>query len=365
MSSPEKAPPLSMRGINGWPKMALPKSERYSEPPAPPPSVPLPDRPRLTRSSTTELLPPVPGGKGSLRRRYSDRTSPSPSPSPTGSPRNDASHVKSLIDALTMKDEKVKKLELMLLQEREARENAEKRANTFEESADTVDKTAPNGLALQDVDTAGDNKENGGIESDGKDNKTRGLENRLQKLLVDMEDMKKAVAHYQNAAKSASSNADDTRKTLERVVQGMQDEKAAAQITAEAKDHNAGDKEEITTKAPTAEQQHQQHKTDSASDAVSNPATNNNSATTVQRSPRSPDACEAEPTSGQSSAPSMSEKLPASRPSSSSPSVKQHTTEDPDGHVLEHAAPYASLLTVVMFGVGLMAYLNGWPRVDK
>jgi hypothetical protein len=32
---------------------------------------------------------------------------------------------------------------------------------------------------------------------------------------------------------------------------------------------------------------------------------------------------------------------------------------------LEHSAPYASMLGVVLLGVGIMAYLNSWQRVDK
>lgn len=32
---------------------------------------------------------------------------------------------------------------------------------------------------------------------------------------------------------------------------------------------------------------------------------------------------------------------------------------------LEQSSPYASMLGVVLLGVGLMAYLNGWQRMDK
>lgn len=349
-----------MRGINGLTKI---KSDRYSEPLAPPPLEPLPERPRLTRSSTTELLPPIPSGKGSLRRRYSDRTSPSPSP--TGSSQNDSFNVKSLIDALTMKDDKVKKLELMLLQEREARENAEKRAKTFEENPEGVyNKEAPNGVALHDADAAIQNKENGDVDHDEKTDLARkGLEGRLQKLLVDMENMKKAVAHYQRAAKIAENEASGTRRTLERVIQGMQGERATLHNAGEDQDGTAENKEEIISKV-SAEQQHRQQNKDSRDEAFEDTTTNNDSnGATAQRSLFNPQALEAKPPSGQSSVPSTSDKPRDSSPSS--PSAKHHTRKDSNGHVLEQAAPYASFLTVVMFGVGLMAYLNGWSRVDK
>lgn len=32
---------------------------------------------------------------------------------------------------------------------------------------------------------------------------------------------------------------------------------------------------------------------------------------------------------------------------------------------MEEASPYASMLGVVLLGVGLMAYLNGWQKMDK
>ncbi len=33
--------------------------------------------------------------------------------------------------------------------------------------------------------------------------------------------------------------------------------------------------------------------------------------------------------------------------------------------MLEQSAPYASMLGVVLIGVGIMAYLNGWQKMDK
>ncbi|KAJ5846180.1 hypothetical protein N7534_009849 [Penicillium rubens] len=32
---------------------------------------------------------------------------------------------------------------------------------------------------------------------------------------------------------------------------------------------------------------------------------------------------------------------------------------------VEEASPYASMFGVVLLGVGLMAYLNGWQKMDK
>jgi len=34
-------------------------------------------------------------------------------------------------------------------------------------------------------------------------------------------------------------------------------------------------------------------------------------------------------------------------------------------NMLEQSAPYASMLGVVLLGVGIMAYLNGWQKMDK
>jgi maltooligosyltrehalose synthase len=34
-------------------------------------------------------------------------------------------------------------------------------------------------------------------------------------------------------------------------------------------------------------------------------------------------------------------------------------------HLLENSTPYASILGVVLLGVGIMAYLNGWQKIER
>lgn len=33
--------------------------------------------------------------------------------------------------------------------------------------------------------------------------------------------------------------------------------------------------------------------------------------------------------------------------------------------VLENSGPYASMVGVVLIGIGLMAYLNGWQKIER
>src|SRR6266536_2286859 len=124
---PLKPSPTDSNGqriVNGKPKMPkVDSSLRFSDPPAPPPQQPLPEKPDAARSSPASGSDP--GSHPFLRRHDTERPLSANSNSPVN--REPSSQVLSLVEALnSAKKEldsqgaRVKHLEDMLRQERSA-----------------------------------------------------------------------------------------------------------------------------------------------------------------------------------------------------------------------------------------------------
>jgi hypothetical protein len=117
------------RQMNGRPKMPRVDSfSRFSEPPAPPPQQPLPEKPDALSRSASESFSPL---------KRSDTEKPK---SGTGSPvSRDSSQILNLIEALSSAKReiethgtRVKELENLLFQEQAARKLAEDKVNELE-----------------------------------------------------------------------------------------------------------------------------------------------------------------------------------------------------------------------------------------
>lgn len=117
------------RQLNGRPKMPRVDSfSRFSDPPAPPPQQPLPEKPDAPPRSAADSFSP-------LKRSDTEKTKPA-----TSSPvSRDSSQILNLIEALSSakreidtQGARVKELETLVLQERAARESAEEKVKNLE-----------------------------------------------------------------------------------------------------------------------------------------------------------------------------------------------------------------------------------------
>ncbi|THC95784.1 hypothetical protein EYZ11_004737 [Aspergillus tanneri] len=327
----------SSRQMNGRPKMPRVDSfSRFSDPPAPPPQQPLPEKP--------DAMSP-------LKRTETEKPKLGAGSSPVS---RDSSQIISLIETLasTKKEldsqgARVKELETLLLQERNARESAEERARSLEmRNKDTAEATSVlssdkqfDGTPLTSTDedndeklqangipAASSNDDHPAVNELADDHASR-LQHRLESMMAEMEEMRKQVSMFKDRAEKAESETVETRKSLGEMIETLRQGRT---------EHAPGGK-------------------------------------SVRLGENSTDAPETSSVKNEEDGPEMKDHdTQAETPLSSTPLYKgigstgqTFATQTHKQDALQHSSPYASMLGVVLLGVGLMAYLNGWQKIDK
>lgn len=326
---------------------------RFSEPPAPPPQQPLPEKPDAPPRSNSDAFSP-------LKRSDTEKTKPTSSPV-----SRDSSQILNLIEALsTAKREidsqgaRVKELENLYLQEKAARESAEEKVKQLEiqatseikeiksEDDETETKTETDG-AHEETDSETTQLSNGSVispetpVSSTADQAepapavdTEQLESRLENMLQKMEDMKEQMASFKDRAEKAEKESTESRASLAEMIETLRQERAEKEAA-------------LASAAKSAAQTHESSKSVVADEAA-HPAGNgsvtpgNKSGAAVQNFDQaSPDKQAADS------------------------AVADMATEWRRRKLVQESSPYASMFGVVLIGVGIMAYLNGWQKLDK
>lgn len=333
------------RQMNGRPKMPRVDSfSRFSDPPAPPPQQPLPEKPDALPQNGPNSLSP-------LKRSDTEKPKIGTGNSPVS---RESSQILSLIEALSSakrelesQGTRVKELEVLLLHERTARESAEDKARMMEahaqidgqESETTATVEPPLGNVRQDAaeepmlekqlhpeeSTVADRVI--AEEAETPENaQAKQLQSRLEVMMKEMEEMRHQLATFKERAETAENERAETRKSLAEMIETLRRERPEAGEAAGVKSDTYA--QELVEPDGTV------------------PGTN--------------------------TMPFKTEKLEASCHTMRSPRAKEAaetnsalTAQQKKENTLEQSGPYASMLGVVLLGVGLMAYLNGWQRMDK
>lgn len=351
----EKMPPTqvenpSSRLVNGKPKLAkIDPVSRFSDPPAPPPQQPLPEKPDLARSSPSET-----GLISSLKRSDTARPGSGISGSPTS---QQSSQILSLVEALSSakkeldsQGDRVKHLEDMLRQERSARESAEERARRLEKTAsfkpistseeflgndtsgpppDETSRECPSDLPNKNL-TATDR-----LLSEGGDLGEHNLQLQLNQMVADMDQMKQDMQKFQQRAETAEADATSTRASLAEMIKRLRQENEEAADAAEREVIPSGSSLQPSRTVKKA-------RLGGNDQSLSRPLS--------KQPPKMPN--------GHIHAPS---RLPENLERAVATVLKT----DSDGQLLAQSAPYATMLGVVLIGVGLMAYLNNWQKIER
>lgn len=178
----------------------------FSEPPAPPPSAPLPEKPDVARALADPLIQPL------LRRNDTARpTSASSSPTRT----DHSSDILRLCEELKLakgelsnQSERMKSLETELAQERTARESAEERAQRLEERRDSPRDSFSNDYPETEETCKEVTAE---VPPD--------LRIQLNRLRTSMDEMKQQMEAYRKRAERAEVERDEVRHTLAEMVE--------------------------------------------------------------------------------------------------------------------------------------------------
>jgi hypothetical protein len=335
---------------------------RFSEPPAPPPSQPLPEKPDAARASDAP----------SLKRGTTERPKLSANSSPVRQDNN-LNQILLLTEALNnAKKEldshsvRVRDLEDMLNKEREARLYAEDMVQKMEEGSHTkmngsAEAPLVNGhseldkafdlpaeqppLAEAEIPSGSPEAEAAPPQPDNTEALAAAFQARIDSMALEMNAMREQLEAFRLRAEQAETERDADRKTLAEMV---------SQIRQRDEEEKKRDAERRSRSASKS-----RRRAVSQNQSLEKTAPVMNGAATEARTVQSDEPAEEEA-------------------SDSAPTPSRATTIKPGGALavqgqqqdgtLIHTLPYASMVGVVLLGMGLMAYLNGWqpqPRLDR
>ncbi|KAK4102862.1 hypothetical protein N658DRAFT_514967 [Parathielavia hyrcaniae] len=337
---------------------------RFSEPPAPPPSQPLPEKPDSARASDAP----------SLKRGTTER----PKPAGSSPVRQDNNQILFLTEALNNATKeldshsaRVRDLEVMLNKEREARMYAEDMMQKMEESSHAkmngaVEAPLVNGHS--ELDKAFDlpveqpalvdevdmglaifEEENAPPQPDKAEVLAAAFQARIDSMASEMNSLREQLEAFRLRAEKAEAERDADRKTLaEMVIQIRQRDEEDKRREAERKARSA-------SRGRRRAASHEQ--------ALEKAAATMNGHATDQPTVSNLDGRAEDEVSDSRPIPSRANTMKP-LPTGASLAVQKQQHDD----TLIHTLPYASMIGVVLFGMGLMAYLNGWqpqPSPDR
>lgn len=332
---------------------------RFSEPPAPPPSQPLPEKPDISRPVSSEIP--------ALKRGATERPKSHPSNTSPVHSNNNSLQIMQLTEALNnAKKEldthsaRVRDLEQMLNKEREARLLAEDMVQKMEESSHT----GMNGSAVaplvnddSELDKAFDlpaerpSTPELGIPVESTDpspasqpDKVEALaavfQARIDTMASEMLGMREQLEAFRLRAEKAEAERDVDRNTLAEMVQQIRQRDEEEKRAAERKSRSPskGSTRPVNRgKGPEEDSTVPNGAATAPVDQLDGPTDESAGVPTLSRA---------------------NTITPASRALASPP-------QDP---AIIKTLPYASMIGVVLIGMGLMAYLNGWqpqPKLDR
>lgn len=342
-SDPKKEPSKTSSPMTKHSPLKGDIKARFSDPPAPPPSQPLPEKPDAAQPS--------------LRRSETEKPK---LPANLSAPKGDSLQINALLEALNnakkdfeMQSSRLKEVEDLLVQERLARESAEERAQRLElerkkDAAGDIVETYTNGIsdvAAEEASATADDHVNENQmtmdppQSSETDASTAQLQQHIESMVAEMDRMRQEMETYKQRAEKAELESAKDRSTLAEMIESIrkQESERAAKMSQENKtESNHG----IDTALHVDGAQDQNPQDEEIRDS----------------SPRSTSA--ARETGIQNGRPLQSEQCAVSKEKGSHALV----TKSPGGDQLAHVGPYASMVGVVVLGLSIMAYINGWQK---
>jgi hypothetical protein len=305
---------------------------RFSDPPAPPPQQPLPEKPD--------------GQSSALRRTETER------PKMNGSPVRSDAQMTTLTEALhNAKKEmesqtmRLQDLEHLLTEERRAREEAEARANRLERERDAAESDTANG-EVPSIKSEEDGTEtvvsNGSVSLNQADAAATRLQQKLDTMMSEMIEMKMNMDKYRERAESAEADRD----TLAEMVESIRHGKAKQAKRQSRRDSNKA-------RDATAESNHQADDDEELEEGeimiINEELEDDGTRTVLRRAVQN-----GQPTERNGSADAVAK---------TSNALATHSNQK--DFALTHGAPAVSILTVVALGVAVMAWLNNYSKVDR
>lgn len=365
LSPAERLAPISNRPADSH------KLQFSAVPPAPPPSQPLPDAPKDETSTgkTTELpsLPPI------LYRSDTEKPKPAGlSMNASSSPvkPDQSGQILNLVDALSTaqkeiaaQNQRLNEMEHILGHERESRKLAEERALTLASSASMAPLDAQ---LLQTVSSTGME-----LSKKGENSGSELLE-RISLMRHEMDEMKLLMATYRHRAETAEEESSRDRQTLANMVESLRRREQAAErkeqrqrsqntpSTTPGEEVDEVDNEFHTLDVKLkGEIKRAEDRLQSLSKAHAVEITNGTAAPPIHYTPLEQLGKAAISAAIEGGPQRVRVDHERRGQSTDHQAILTRRRQDQ----LSQTAPYASLIGVVLLGVGMMAYLNNWQKV--
>ncbi|XDG07547.1 hypothetical protein ABKA04_007162 [Annulohypoxylon sp. FPYF3050] len=339
---------INGNGMNGSISFRSDNKTRFSDPPAPPPQQPLPEKPDVP----------------SLKRGITERPKVNnQNMSPIRQDGN-TSQILQLTEALNSakreiesQSSRMRDLEETLQKERQARELAEELARRLEESATAKTNGVPVKPETQETDleaafeppadesslptTNGMTDENGKAvpQAEAIEASATHLHAQIESMVLEMKDLRQQLDTFKQRAETAEAERDADRKSLAEM---------ALQIRRETEAREAAAREKALIDSRVIENPDKPR------------ATSRNSHGAIRKS--STGSASDLPSPGELADQPTLSRANTITPQSAAPGLLSHN------QALTDSIPYASMMGVVIIGMGLMAYINGWqpqPRLER
>ncbi|KAI4117844.1 MAG: hypothetical protein LQ345_001993 [Seirophora villosa] len=368
----------------------------FSQPPAPPPQQPLPEKPDVARLASSDSLNQPPLRRTETERPKSFSNSPS-------RPEPHSSHIISLVEALnTAKKEidsqgdRVKQLESLLKREKKARESAEERArrllagqsspdgerrggaiehDAFDPPMDTARELSLDGepiahSTVSDCDqpdtsilaTSPESPEEIHRQTEDVDASTTRLRKRLEQMVHDMDQMKTQMENYKRRAEGAEAE----RTSLAEMIEKLRGEAAGKETFGNGN---------IIHPSKHTSTRNMAGVTSSPAEPLRSTSGLWNGTSSTPSSPSSSLHDRKQPNGTITASSTSSEKEPPSNMQALERSMAATLHSYASGAAIAQSkggreaamqsAPYVSMVGVVLIGVGLMTWLNGWQKVER
>lgn len=335
-SKKEATKPSPVNPVKISPIKDMSLKARFSDPPAPPPQQPLPEKPDAH----------------SLKR--SDTERPKSNSSPVRSDAQMATLTEALQSAkkeIESQGTRLRDLEALLNEERRAREDAEERANRLEREREAAEPVLANGevhkpepsveLGEPDIVVA-----NGSASPTLPDVAAARLQQRLESMMTEMNEMKLQMERYRERAETAEAD----RKSLAEMIENIRQDNVK-KANKEAKRRSRSDSE-LAREADAV-------KTDSSEE---DEEAEEGEITIIREKDEEEDGA------GALLRRAVQNGRPAEQETTgeltkSSPALA--TRPNRNDLALAHGAPAVSILTVVALGVAVMAWLNNYPKLER
>ncbi|MCJ1467911.1 hypothetical protein MMC07_006536 [Pseudocyphellaria aurata] len=380
LPKPPQAMPVEEPHTNGFPLSAqLDAISPFSQPPAPPPQQPLPEKPDIPRYNVADSIP-----QNSLKRVSTERST-SAHNSPT-KPELPSSQILSLVEALTTakreidsQGDRVKQLEVLLKRERKARETAEERARRLLEnhpspqegsqqheaveeqkfeptlvSSEQLKHSLTNGCETNHTESSLTQQSTSPrtpdpmvksaeeLRSDTQsvDLSTSRLQERLDLMVREMDEMRIVMESYKRRAEGAEKAQKGLAEMVEQIRAGKLTESDgdSASTTTSSNNNVSPSSSAIPNSSP--------HPGSTDHTSLDSPSLLNQQQRLIGDASSTEDATD---NIGDLQRP-LSTALQAQR------------WGEKSGEVAIQSAPYVSMVGVVLIGVGIMTWLNGWQR---